>query len=257
MGRAVWFENQKNSCNFSLILFSCTFAAWLTSFVYFDEIIPPPTLPPQALPHRLACAIMNLSLQQKHNFRKCISIFEQKVIEMTRAFNEAPALANLKKKSLSGAPKWAFWVDTSPSKPPHSDYSINTTLKSEPLPYNYLALGLMRRLGGAAAASDVSSHKEGRWFNAHPRPLSRRGVGGVICDLPLPMWLLSRYSAFPQMHIGQIVFHFIWIVFCLISHKHKWTKAFFKAEARRPVERRHLQRAECRSAAYQDGHHFG
>lgn len=37
-----WLENQNNSHNFSLISRYRTFAAWLTSFVYLDEITPPP-----------------------------------------------------------------------------------------------------------------------------------------------------------------------------------------------------------------------
>lgn len=36
MGLPERFENRKNWGNFSLILCSCTFAAWLTSFVNYD-----------------------------------------------------------------------------------------------------------------------------------------------------------------------------------------------------------------------------
>lgn len=54
------------------------------------------------LPHRLACAIMSLSLQQKHNFRKCISIF------FFFYSNDAPALANLKTKKPVSCTKMSF-----------------------------------------------------------------------------------------------------------------------------------------------------
>lgn len=144
---------------------------------------------------------------------------------MTWAFNDAPAFANKKKKkSLSVAPKWAFWLDTLPSKAPHSDYSINARLKSEPLLDNYLPIGLMRRLGGVAIGA-FSSHSGGCRFHSHLRPLSR---GGVISLCPYGfspgtlLFLRCTLGKLPKLESPQV---WAWepTVVCLPLAQ-RWTK---------------------------------